>query len=46
MCVHKDVENDNLYGLISDFNHNKCSVNDFTYCAALARQIANLPERK
>lgn len=46
MCIHKDVENDNLYGLISDFNHNKCSVNDFTYCAALARQIANLLERK
>lgn len=46
MCVDKDRENDSLYGLISDFNHNECIDDDFYYCASLARQIANLPERE
>ena len=46
MCVDKDREHDGLYGLICDFNHDKCSDNDFSYCADLARQIAKLPDRK
>lgn len=46
MCADKNAVDNNLYGLICDFNHDKCSDNDFSYCADLARQIANLPDRK
>lgn len=46
MCLAKDSDNINLYGLIRGFNHNECSDDDYVYCASLARKIANLPERK
>lgn len=46
MCIDKYFECDNLYALLSDINHVTCSDNDFSYCADLARQIANLPERE
>ena len=46
MCTDKDSHNNNLYGLLCNFDHNECSDNIFSYCADLARQIANLPERK
>lgn len=46
MCTDKDSDNNNLYGLIYGFDHDKCFDEDYSYCASLARQIANLPERK
>lgn len=46
MCLYKDYGKKNLYGELFDVNHDGCFNCDFSYCADLARQIANLPERK
>lgn len=46
MCLYKDYDKKNLYGQLCVIDHNKCFDCDFSYCADLARQIANLPERE
>ena len=46
MCLYKNSEEYNLYGVLHEMQYEDYLSFDFVLCADLARQIANLPERK